>query len=191
MRQLFIAALCLLLLVLVSCSAESDSNAPEPEGETSAEVPAGELAEEPPLIEKPSGVRYQELKVGPGKEIVNGMFVRYEYSVWFADLEGTVKRELFHSSAANQQPYFGQVGVTPLPALSDGLLGMHEGGTRRIFIPAQQGYNKESPFAGNNLIFEIDAIREVSEDAVRAYQDGFNRLAREKAQARDSSGAGE
>ena len=158
----------ILALVLAGCSSESSDKEAAPGGETAA---LNELA---PIIAKPSGVRYQDLRIGTGREIEDSMFVSHSYAVWFTDNDGIKKTALFHSSASINQPYYGQVGVTHLPGLSDGIRGMREGGRRRIFIPWQQAYPEQSPFAGRNLIFEIDSLMLVSQADVLEYQEHYN-----------------
>jgi peptidylprolyl isomerase len=154
--------------MLTGCSQESaDKQEATPAADTV-------LNEQAPIIANPSGVRYQDLRVGTGREIKDSMYITHSYVVWFADKEGTKKEKYFRSSGANQQPYYGQVGVTHLKGLSDGIMGMREGGRRRVFIPMEMGYGNKTPFGGSNLIFEIDSLKVVSRLDVQEYQDNYN-----------------
>lgn len=160
---------CTLALMFTGCSSDSsDKREGTSEGDTVA------LNEQAPIIANPSGVRYQDLRVGTGREIKDSMYITHSYAVWFSDAEGIKKDKFFRSSGQSQQPYYGQVGVTHVKGLSDGILGMREGGRRRIFIPSELGYGNKPPFGGNNLIFEIDSLKVVSRLDVQEYQDNYN-----------------
>jgi FKBP-type peptidyl-prolyl cis-trans isomerase FkpA len=145
LKKLLIVLSALGLIGLWGCSSDSESESVAEEADTSATAataaaPRRVPDEGVPVISKPSGVRYQDLIRGDGKEVVDSMLVKYEYRVWFADREGLTKERSFHSSIASEQPYFGQVGVTLIEGLSDGLIGMRAGGMRRIYIPSELGY---------------------------------------------------
>jgi hypothetical protein len=124
------------------------------------------------IVTNPSGVRYQEMTVGKGKEIVNGSYVEFDYGTWTADGSGLVKtRGLATSVGRPGQSFKAEVGVHPLPGLSDGVVGMRVGGSRRVFIPGELGFKSGSPFVGNNLIFEVIGIKEITPEEVTHYQD--------------------
>jgi len=159
-----------LLLAFLGCSSETEEQTAEAEVKQTP-YPYTEGA---PTMTTPSGVRYKNLRIGTGQEITDSAFVQHAYTVWFAEGDGTQKGKLFHSSAATQQQYLGQIGVTHMPSLSEGILGMREGGARRIFIPGELAYPPGSPFGGRSLIFEIDSLRIVSEVDVNEYQERFN-----------------
>ena len=116
----------------------------------------------PEIITKPSGVRYEELVVGTGPEAVDQMRVECHYTLWFADSTGLQKVERFQSSKDSNQPFQCQLGVRLIPGWSDGMIGMKEGGTRRIYIPWALGYGAQGggPIpAKANLIFEIEFLK--------------------------------
>jgi FKBP-type peptidyl-prolyl cis-trans isomerase len=153
---------------LVGCSSDSGGES------QSADAAASLSNEDGPIATIPSGVRYQDLQVGEGNPVVDQMLVKYEYAAWFADKTGLTKERMFHSSVASEQPYFGQVGVTLIAGLNEGLVGMREGGFRRIFVPSDLAYGEKPPFGGNNIIFEIWDLREASPAEVHEYQTTFN-----------------
>jgi len=163
MKTLTTLALTLALLGLTGCKSD---NGGEPEGVAVADQPdttvSKQVAEEPEIITKPSGVRYQDLVVGEGTEALDRMQVECHYTLWFADSTGLEKTRRFQSSKDRGQPFQCQLGVKLIPGWSDGMIGMKEGGTRRIYVPWNLGYGEQGggpipPKA--NLIFEIEFIR--------------------------------
>jgi len=122
-------------------------------------------AAEPKIVAKPSGVRFQDLVVGTGVEATDKMKVECHYTLWFADSTGLQKGQRFQSSKDNNgKPFTCTLGVGLIPGWSDGMIGMKEGGTRRIYVPWALGYGdkqfREIP-AKTNLIFEIDFVKAV------------------------------
>jgi len=154
------------LPVLIGCKSESGETA-ETAGDTAAtvaETPTPTPAE-PEIMSKPSGVRYQELVVGTGVEAANQMKVDCHYTLWFADSTGLQKVQRFQSSKDNNgQPFTCTLGQRLIPGWSEGMIGMKEGGTRRIYIPWELGYGAQGggPIPPKtNLIFEIDFLKAV------------------------------
>ena len=117
------------------------------------------------ILSKPSGVRYQELVVGTGVEAALGSQVQCHYTLWLGDSTGLVKGERLQSSKDTNQPFTCTLGRGLINGWSDGMVGMKEGGTRRIFIPWAQGYGAQGrpPMipAKSNLIFEIEYLKAV------------------------------
>ena len=150
------------LPVLVGCKSESGETAENTaETATTAETPT-EQPTESEIVTKPSGVRYQELVVGEGVEAVDQMRVECHYTLWFSDSTGLQKVQRFQSSKDSNQPFQCQLGVRLIPGWSDGMIGMKEGGTRRIFVPWEQGYGAAGggPIPPKtNLVFEIDFLK--------------------------------
>ena len=121
---------------------------------------------EPEIFSKPSGVRYQELVVGAGAEAALGSQVQCHYTLWLGDSTGLVKvGEMLQSSKTNNQPFTCTLGQGLINGWSDGMVGMKEGGTRRLFVPWSQGYGEQGrpPVipAKTNLIFEIEYLKAV------------------------------
>ena len=112
----------------------------------------------PEIITKESGVRYLEMIEGTGVEAVDRMQVECHYTLWFADSTGLEKLEMFQSSKDGGMPFRCQLGVRLIPGWTDGMIGMKEGGTRRIYVPWELGYGDQEGGripAKTNLIFEI------------------------------------
>jgi FKBP-type peptidyl-prolyl cis-trans isomerase len=120
---------------------------------------------EPEILSKPSGVRYQDLVVGKGVEAVLGSQVQCHYTLWLGDSTGLVKGQFLQSSKDTNQPFTCTLGQSLIAGWSDGMVGMKEGGTRRIFIPWEQGYGVQGrpPMipAKTNLVFEIEFLSAV------------------------------
>ena len=114
MKHLILATIVLALMVLVGCSSESGDEAANQTAEATDERV---LNHDAPIQTKPSGVRYQDLYVGEGKEIVDGMYVQFEYDIYFADTSGLVKGRQFHSSKMSLQPYLARWAWTRCRAL--------------------------------------------------------------------------
>lgn len=164
MMRLIALVTMLALLALVGCKSESGGETAETEAvqETPAETPA-ETPTESEIVTKPSGVRYQELVVGQGAEAADRDSVECHYTLWFADSTGLEKVQRFQSSKDGAgQPFTCQLGVRLIPGWSDGMIGMKEGGTRRLYVPWELGYGAQGggPIPPRtNLIFEIDFLR--------------------------------
>jgi len=151
------------LPVLIGCKSESSDKTDDTTAQTAAktETPTQQPTE-PEIFSKPSGVRYQELVVGTGAEAALGMKVECHYTLWFADSTGLQKVQRFQSSKDSNQPFQCQLGVRLIPGWSEGMTGMKEGGTRRIYIPWELGYGAQGggPIpAKTNLVFEIDFLK--------------------------------
>jgi FKBP-type peptidyl-prolyl cis-trans isomerase len=152
------------LPVLIGCKSKSEGETSETTAETAAatETPAQQPTE-PEIFSKPSGVRYQELVVGTGVEAALGMKLECHYTLWLGDSTGLQKGQFLQSSKDSNQPFTCTLGQGLINGWSDGMVGMKEGGTRRLFIPWEQGYGAQGrpPMIPGmtNLIFEIDFLK--------------------------------
>ena len=118
------------------------------------------------IVEKPSGLKYKDLTVGDGAQAVDGMTVLCHYTLWFADGSGMIKKEQVESSKDSGEPLQCRIGHGLIQGWSEGMLGMREGGMRRVFVPWQLGYGENGNTAlgvpsKQNLIFEIEFLRKV------------------------------
>jgi len=161
MKTMFTLILVLTVILAFGCKSETAEKDAAVQDTATAAV-AEATADEPEIMNKENGVRYQELVVGTGKEAVDKMQVQCHYTLWFADSTGLEKVTRFQSSKDTNQPFTCQLGVRLIPGWSTGMIGMKEGGTRRIFVPWEQGYGEKGggpipPKA--NLIFEIDFLK--------------------------------
>ena len=100
----------------------------------------------------------EELEAGTGAEAVPGDTVSVHYTGWLED--GTK----FDSSLDRGEPIEFPLGVGyVIPGWDQGLVGMKEGGRRRLTIPSHLAYGANGaggvipPFA--TLVFEVNLIR--------------------------------
>ena len=190
MKKTVIGLLLLVALLAAGCGTKEKDSAAQSKTDTTAQAgKAGKSAAAAPSVEdqkfatdlqmNPSGVRYKDMTVGTGKEIVQGSNVVFDYSCWLADPTGLVRTQGVGTSVGRPgQAFKGTVGVHPLPGLSDGLVGMRVGGSRRIFVPASLGFPAGHPMVGSNLIYEAIDIKEISPEEVAHFQDSLtSRLA--------------
>lgn len=128
--------------------------------ETPKEQPKEE-AQEPEMQTKPSGVRFQDLKVGTGKEAQRDMRVECHYTIWLADSTGLVKGNRLQSSKDSGKSFLCTLGQGLIEGWTDGMEGMKEGGERRLFVPWKLGWpngaGRDIP-PKTNVIFEIEYL---------------------------------
>src|ERR1700682_6134514 len=87
------------------------------------------------VIEKDSGLKYVEIKVGDGKEAKKGDAVEVHYTGWLKD--GTK----FDSSVDRGRPFSFTIGGRQvIQGWEEGLQGMRVGGKRKLIIPYQLAY---------------------------------------------------
>ncbi len=148
---------------------ETTETATADEAQTAAEEPVAEqptteviATDEFTILDKEQGIRYAELVMGTGVEALDRMQVECHYTLFFADSTGLEKVERFQSSKDSNRPFQCQLGVRLIPGWSIGMIGMKEGGTRRIFVPWNLGYGPNGSGKippKTNLIFEIDFLK--------------------------------
>ena len=104
------------------------------------------------------GVKIQELLVGTGNAVKSGDTIAVNYIGY---LEKGTK---FDSSYDRNKPFIVQIGAGQVIAGWDvGIIGMKEGGKRRLYIPSSMAYGEQG--AGNgaippnaNLIFDVELL---------------------------------
>ncbi len=116
-----------------------------------------------PKIEVPAGNPPKELQTvdlekGKGKEIVKGSNVQIKYVgvSWLG-------KEEFDSNWDADGTLAVTVGAgNVIKGWDEGLVGLRQGGTRKLIIPADKGYGKESPTPkikpNDTLIFVVKAM---------------------------------
>ena len=106
------------------------------------------------VIETDSGLRYEELECGDGDSAGRGDTVIVNYAV---SLEG--EEEPF---ASGPLPPFevGTGGV--VQGFDEGMIGMREGGKRRLIVPPELGYGAQGRPPDippdTNLVFEVELL---------------------------------
>ena len=108
-------------------------------------------------VTTPSGLKYQDTKVGTGPEAKAGQTAVVHYTGWLTD--GTK----FDSSKDRGQPFsFPLGGGRVIKGWDQGVQGMKVGGRRQLTIPAHLAYGNQSPTPaikpGETLIFVVDLL---------------------------------
>ncbi len=106
----------------------------------------------------PSGLVYEDRKVGDGDEAKPGTTVLVHYTGWLR-ADGTQ----FDTSRSRGQPFQFQLGKgSVIKGWEDGVPGMKVGGQRRLYIPPQLGYGDRG--AGDaippkaDLVFDVELV---------------------------------
>ena len=112
----------------------------------------------------PSGLQYEDTKIGDGPVAKSGQSVTVHYTGWLSDPSAPDGRgKKFDSSKDRGQPFvFGLDQGMVIKGWDEGVQGMAAGGTRVLTIPAELGYGARG--AGGvippnaTLVFEVDLI---------------------------------
>jgi hypothetical protein len=84
-----------------------------------------------------SGLKYLDIKQGSGPEAKNGCKVTFHYIGRLAGRQGKIYEDTYAD-----EPYRITLGTDKIiPGLQEGLLGMKEGGKRRLLIPSSLAYS--------------------------------------------------
>ena len=109
-------------------------------------------------VTKPSGLKYEDVKIGTGDEAEAGKTVSVHYTGWLTN--GTK----FDSSKDRGQPFdFPLGGGRVIRGWDEGVQGMKVGGVRKLTIPPELGYGARG--AGGvippnaTLVFEVELLK--------------------------------
>jgi FKBP-type peptidyl-prolyl cis-trans isomerase len=109
----------------------------------------------PNAVTMPSGLIYEDLKVGDGPPARAGLMVSVHYTGWLTD--GTQ----FDTSLKNPRPFVFRMGRGEvIQGWDEGLVGMRVGGRRRLRVPPDMAYgDKGVPGLippGATLVFDVE-----------------------------------
>jgi peptidylprolyl isomerase len=103
-----------------------------------------------------SELQITDLVIGTGREAVKGALIKMHYRGTLED--GTQ----FDSSYDHGRPFQFVLGAKRvIQGMDQGMMGMKEGGRRKLLIPAHLGYGERSMGKippHSNLIFEIELL---------------------------------
>lgn len=111
---------------------------------------------------KDSGLRYEDLENGSGKEAVKGKTLSVHYTGWVNDDDE--KGHKFDSSLDRGQPFVFKLGAGQvIKGWDEGFEGMKVGGKRTLYIPSNMAYGARGiPQAGipanADLIFDVELV---------------------------------
>jgi len=109
----------------------------------------------------PTGLKYQDLKVGDGPSPKNGQTCVVHYTGWL--WEGGEKGKKFDSSVDRGQPFEFSLGMgRVIKGWDQGVSTMKVGGKRLLLVPPQLGYGAKGAGsvipANATLIFEVELL---------------------------------
>jgi FKBP-type peptidyl-prolyl cis-trans isomerase FkpA len=108
-------------------------------------------------MKTPSGLEYEDVRVGSGVEATSGKTVDVHYTGWLTD------GKKFDSSRDRGQPFSFRLGAGQvIRGWDEGVAGMKIGGQRKLTIPAELGYGARGvggvipPNA--TLVFDVELL---------------------------------
>lgn len=109
-----------------------------------------------PVIQHPSGLRYQDVIVGTGKRVAVGRNVALQYNLHLENGKLVDK-------ADRKRPFKFRLGIGEcIKGIDLGVVGMREGGERHLIVPPELGYGDQSVSSippGSTLYFDITLMR--------------------------------
>ncbi|QQR82029.1 MAG: FKBP-type peptidyl-prolyl cis-trans isomerase [Deltaproteobacteria bacterium] len=113
------------------------------------------------MVTTPTGLKYEDAKIGEGAEATKGKQVSVHYTGWLN--EKGQKGKKFDSSLDRGQPFqFGLGAGMVIQGWDEGVAGMKIGGKRTLYIPSKLGYGAQG--AGGvippnaDLIFDVELL---------------------------------
>lgn len=152
----FVTTIALTVVVIVQMVQDSKAKDAEVKSSqtTNANKPEGKKLEGfTPVTESVKEVQVTDLKVGEGKEVTaveNSVTAHYTGALASTGV-------IFQSSLDTGQPFTTKL-TDVIKGWQTGMIGMKEGGERRIIIPAEDAYGpsaREGIPANSDLVFDI------------------------------------
>ncbi|MFA5033988.1 MAG: FKBP-type peptidyl-prolyl cis-trans isomerase [bacterium] len=110
------------------------------------------------VITMKSGLKCRDIKIGKGKVAKRGSRITVHYTGWL--LDGTK----FDSSKDRRSPFTFVVGAGQvIKGWEQGVIGMKEGGKRKLMIPPELGYGEKGAGSfippNSELIFDVELLK--------------------------------
>lgn len=110
------------------------------------------------VVTMKSGLKYTDLKTGKGKTAKPGSRLVVHYTGWFLD------GKKFDSSKDRRMPFKFVLGKGEVvKGWEEGIIGMKEGGKRKLMVPPELGYGEKGVGdfipPDTPLIFEIELLK--------------------------------
>jgi FKBP-type peptidyl-prolyl cis-trans isomerase FkpA len=103
-----------------------------------------------------------DIRAGAGAAAVNGNILVVNYTGWLYDVAQTQQKGLQFDTSAGREPFEFTLGVGDVIAGWDrGLVGMRQGGLRRLVVPPSLSYGgiRSGPIPPNaTLVFEVELV---------------------------------
>jgi FKBP-type peptidyl-prolyl cis-trans isomerase len=160
-----------LAIALAAAVAAGCAQTPESKPAPAAPAPAAATASpRPGCLPPPKELQVKDLVPGKGEEGVRfRSAVLVGYTGWTYDgCANDQKGEMFDTSANRGVPFSFMVGAgRVIKGWDEGLVGMREGGKRRLVIPPDKAYGERSPTPkippNSTLVFEVDLVKIISQ----------------------------
>jgi FKBP-type peptidyl-prolyl cis-trans isomerase len=138
---------------LMACSRSADRDSAPGKAGFSASLGVDTAA----MTKTPSGLRYQDVTPGQGKEATAGRAVSVHYTGWLPN------GEKFDSSRDRNEPFGFTLGAGEVIAgWDEGVAGMKVGGRRKLVIPPELAYGTAGAPPdippGATLVFDVELL---------------------------------
>ena len=140
-------------VTLLGCNRSGDRSEASGKAGFAAALSVDTLA----MTRTPSGLRYQDVTEGQGKEAKAGNTVSVHYTGWLPN------GEKFDSSRDRNQPFgFTRGAGQVIAGWDEGVAGMKVGGRRKLVIPPDLGYGTAGAPPdippGATLVFDVELL---------------------------------